>query len=116
MVEKYTNIHAVQLGLGGAYSKKRGSNGAIYRQWQEEESDHDVHIDEAMSRHHYLQIKWCVKLNNNETTPKRGEENYDPDHKFDLVWDVLTHNTNAITKYTCLDVVGDETSWGHQGF
>ena len=69
-----------------------------------------------MSHHRYLQIKWCVKLNNNETTPKRGEENYDPDHKFDLVWDVLTHNTNAITKYTCLDVVGDETSWGHQGF
>eukprot|EP00957_Ditylum_brightwellii_P015729 1186195-Ditylum_brightwellii.AAC.1 len=57
-----------------------------------------------------------IILNNNETTPKRGEENYDPAHKLDLIWDVLTHNTNAITKHACLDVVGDETIWGHQGF
>eukprot|EP00957_Ditylum_brightwellii_P000922 74087-Ditylum_brightwellii.AAC.2 len=92
-VKKYTNIYAAQLGLGGAYSKKsehikmeelvqwngiilcdgarRGSNGAIYRWWQEEGSDHDVHIDKAMSHHCYLQMKWCAKLNNNETTPKR---------------------------------------------
>eukprot|EP00957_Ditylum_brightwellii_P042035 3183550-Ditylum_brightwellii.AAC.1 len=93
-----------------------GSNGAIYRWWQEEGSGYDVHIDEAMSHHCHLQIKWCVKLNNNETTPKRGEDNYDPAQKLNLFWDVLTHNTNVITKHTCLDVVGDETSWGHQGF
>eukprot|EP00957_Ditylum_brightwellii_P054593 4136687-Ditylum_brightwellii.AAC.1 len=81
--EKYTNIYAAQLGLGGAYLKKfkhikieelmqwdgiilhdgvrGGSNGVIHRWWQEEGSDHDVHINEAMSHHCYLQIKWCVK-------------------------------------------------------
>eukprot|EP00957_Ditylum_brightwellii_P077142 5862664-Ditylum_brightwellii.AAC.2 len=75
-VEKYTDIYAAQLGLGGAYSKKfehinieelmqwdriilcdsvrGGLNGAIYRWWQEEGSDYNAHIDEAMSHHHYL--------------------------------------------------------------
>eukprot|EP00957_Ditylum_brightwellii_P202118 15328689-Ditylum_brightwellii.AAC.1 len=53
-----------------------------------------------MDHHHYLQIKWCMKLNNNATTSKR---------------DVLTHNTNAITKHAALDIAGDETSCGHQG-
>eukprot|EP00957_Ditylum_brightwellii_P105731 8063465-Ditylum_brightwellii.AAC.2 len=137
-VEKYTIIYTAQRGLGGTYSKKfkhikieelvqwdgiilcngvrGGLNGAIYRWWQEEGSDHDVHIEEEMCHHHHLQIKWCMKLNNNETTPKRGEENYDLAHKFDLIWDMLTHNTNSITKHAALDAIGDETSWGHEGF
>eukprot|EP00957_Ditylum_brightwellii_P034701 2630448-Ditylum_brightwellii.AAC.1 len=49
-------------------------------------------------------------------TLKGGEENYELACKFDLIWDVLTHNTNVITKHAYLDVVGDETCWGHQGF
>eukprot|EP00957_Ditylum_brightwellii_P149344 11373891-Ditylum_brightwellii.AAC.1 len=28
----------------------------------------------------------CYKLNNNETTPKRGKENYDPAYKFSYLW------------------------------
>jgi hypothetical protein len=33
-----------------------------------------------------------------------------------MIFDVLVHNTNAITKKACLDLCGDESTWAHQGY
>eukprot|EP00957_Ditylum_brightwellii_P209946 15364397-Ditylum_brightwellii.AAC.2 len=61
-----------------------GSGGAIHCQWQEG-ADYDLYIDEHMKHCHFLQIKCCYKLNNNEAMPKRGEESYGPGYKFDYL-------------------------------
>jgi hypothetical protein len=57
-----------------------------------------------------------MKLNNNQAFPKRGEEGYNPAFKFDMIYDVLNSNLNAITKYAKADQCGDKTAWGHGGY
>ena len=52
-----------------------------------------------------------IKLCNNETAPKNGEEGYNPAYKFDMLWNVMVHNVNAITKDAELDLCGDETTY-----
>ena len=56
---------------------KGGSDGAIYRRWQNSE-DMDGTIIDAMTYRRFLQIKQTMKLCDNQTCPKRGEEDYDP--------------------------------------
>jgi hypothetical protein len=55
-------------------------------------------------------------LCNNETAPKRGEPDYNPAYKYDMLYNVLIENLNAITEEAELDLCGDETLWGHGGF
>ena len=52
-----------------------------------------------------------IKLCNNETAPKNGEEGYNPAYKFDMLWNVMVHNVNAIMKDAELDLCGDETTY-----
>jgi hypothetical protein len=136
-VERFSNIYAFSIGLGGSYGHtfktitldelvrfdgvvvrdgvRGGSNGALYRRWMEC-ADHDDEIDQSMRHGRWLQIKRVVKLCNNDGVPKRGEEGYDPAYKYDMLWDVIFANVNAITKHAELDLCGDETTWGHGGF
>ena len=95
-----------------------GSNGAILRRFdtRKDNASFDADIYNAMYKTRWLELKRTVKLCNNLTSPKRGEVGYDPAYKYDMIYDVLVHNTNAITKYAGLDLCGDETSWAHQGF
>jgi hypothetical protein len=44
-------------------------------------------------------FKRVMKLKNNQTSRKRGEEGYNPAFKFDLVYDCVISNLNAVTKY-----------------
>ena len=44
------------------------------------------------------------------------EANYNPASKFDLPFDVMCHNCNAITKYADENQTVDETTWGHAGY
>ena len=76
--------------------------------------DHD--IASSMTLTHIRQIKGVIKLNNNITTPKRGEPGYDPAHKFARIYNVIVHNTNTITKTADLDLCGDESTWGFMGY
>jgi hypothetical protein len=69
-----------------------------------------------MQHSRWLQSKRTLKLNNNEKTPKKGETGYEPAHKFDYLWKTIVHNVNAVTKQAYLNLTGDETSWGHQGW
>ena len=99
--------------LGGAYSKKfanitidklvkwdgivvkdgvrGGTEGEIFRRWVEDCANYDGYVDAAMRHARFLQIKRCIKLNNNEATPKCGELGYDPAYKYNFIWDILVH-------------------------
>ena len=56
-----------------------------------------------------------LKLNDNDKSIQRGEEGYDPAHKFDLIFNTITHNFNAIIKNDSTDLVLDKTTWGRGG-
>jgi hypothetical protein len=136
-VEGFTNSYAYSIGLGGSYGHRfksidlhelvhfdgvvvrdgvrGGSNGALYRRWMDG-ADQDELIAESIHHCRWLQIKRCIKLCNNETAPKRGEPDYDPAYKYDMLYNVLIENLNAITEEAELDLSGDETTWGHGGF
>ena len=136
-VEGFTNSYAYSIGLGGSYGHKfkpvdldelvrfdgvvvrdgvrGGSNGALYRRWADG-ADHDEFTRESIRHCRWLQIKRVIKLCNNETAPKRGEPGYDPAYKYDMIYDTLIENLNAITEEAELDLCGDETTWGHGGF
>jgi len=64
-----------------------------------------------MTATRWLEIKRSIKLNNNLTAFQRGEEGYDPACKYDYIFDVVVHNTNALTLKACLDLCGDESTW-----
>ena len=68
----------------------------------------------SMTRWH--QIKCILKLNNNDTSKKKGEKGYNPSYKYDLIYDVIVSNVRAMTKFGELDLTGDETSWPFQGY
>ena len=93
-----------------------GGNGALYRRWMANTSCSDAITQNAMSRNRWNSLKRIYKLNNNDVDKKRGEEGYDPTSKYDLIYDVLTSNVRCLTKYADLDLTGDETTWGFQGF
>ena len=94
-----------------------GSKGAILRRFDKRSTNtsYDEHIDKAITKTRWLEMKRVAKLNNNVAAKKRGEEGYDPAYKYDYVFDTLVHNTNALTLYAELDQCGDETSYAHEG-
>lgn len=136
-VEKCTTVYAADLGLFGSYGHdfksvqvpelvafdgvvvrdgvKGCSDGAIYRRWSEG-ADFDHQIFDAITFSRWLQIKRVIKLNNNSRDPQCGEPGYNPAYKFDMLYNVIISNTNALSKYAELDQTGDETTWGHGGF
>ena len=89
-----------------------GIFGAIYRRWVDR-SDYNEVIVESINHSHWLQIKRNFKLNNNSTSPKRGEPGYNPAYKFDLLYRTLVCNFNCISRYVDSDQCGDETTWGN---
>ena len=137
MVENWSNIYALDIELGGSYGHefnnvmikelvnfdgvlvkdgvRGGSNGALYRRWQTG-SDMEMSILRSMTFRRFLQIKRVIKLCNNSTAKKRGEEGYDPAYKFDYIWATIVHNINAITKEAELDLCGDESSYATASF
>ena len=137
-VEIYSNLYALQIGLGGSYGHsfkmltldelvhfdgvvirdgvRGGSSGAIHRRWMEGRADYNEQIDKVIRHCRWLQIKRVIKLCDNTKSGKRGDEGYDPAYKYDMLYDVVIKNVNALTKWAELDICGDETTWGHEGF
>ena len=138
-VAKYSNLYKHQTGIGSTYGHvipevvmtecvrfdgclirdgvRGGGDGAIYRRWQENCSHSDVFIQDALSLHRWHQLKRIFKLNNNDTAKKRGEEGYyDPSYKYDMIYRTIVENVLALTKDGELDLTGDETTWGFQGY
>ena len=98
----------------GVLGHKEG--GALYRRWNKYCSDSDEVIQNAMTLERWVQLKRIYKLNNNDTAKSKDEIGYNPAYKYDLIFDVLTSNVRAITKKAELDLTGDETTWGFQGY
>ena len=69
----------------------------MFRCWQQG-ANYDVYIDKYMRHCRCLQNKRCIKLNNNEATPKHDKYGYNPAHKFDFIWRALVNNVNALKK------------------
>ncbi len=61
-------------------------------------------------------IKKYFKLSNNLAEPKRGMPNYDPCSRYDLIYRVMVHNINQVTRRADSDGTIDESSWGFGGY
>ena len=137
-ITKFSNLYRCQKNIGFTYGHKfqeasmvefvkwdgcivrdglrGGGNGAIYRRWLDNTADSDNFCQKAMTLHRWNQLKRIYKLNNNDSSKKRGEPGYDPSYKYDLIYNVMTANVRAITKFGELDLTGDETTWAFGGF
>ena len=138
-VEGYSNAYALsELKMGSTYGHnfraisipelihfdgvvvrdgvKGGTSGAIYRRWIPDGADGCDKVIDLINFSRWLEIKRCLKLNNNLTSKKKGDEGYDPTYKYDFIWNVLFYNINIISKEADLDLCGDETSWAHSGY
>jgi len=91
-----------------------GSKGAMLRRWdccRDDNGCFNKRIYDSMPVSRWLQIKKCIKLNNNMTATKPGDANYDPTQKYDYIYSTIVHNTNVLTKDAGLDQCRDETTW-----
>ena len=73
-------------------------------------------IAKSMTLTRFGEIKRSMKLNFNETAPKRGQPGYNPAYKYDLIYKTMVDNTAAITKYADDNQTVNETTWGHAGY
>jgi hypothetical protein len=138
-VETFSNLYAIQIGLGGSYGHwfknmvldelvwfdgvvihdgvRGGSNGAVHRQWMDC-ADSDMLVQKSMMHTWWLQIKERVmKLNNNQASPKRGEEGCNLAFKFDMLYEVLIMRSWSATSMPLLSMpkkINVETRW-HMG-
>jgi hypothetical protein len=137
-VEAWTQKYATTLGLGGSYGHEfkqvlaqelvhfdaalvrdgvnGGSDGALYRRWQPTSTIFDARIADSITHTRWLQIKRTIKLCDNDSAPKRGENGYDPAYKYDYIYRTIIDNLNSLTERAELDLCGDETTYGHMGF
>eukprot|EP00957_Ditylum_brightwellii_P210743 15365340-Ditylum_brightwellii.AAC.1 len=96
-------------------SVRGGSNGAIYRQWQQGTNYDDV-MAMSMSYIHFLQIKCTRKICNNDSAKKKKEDGYNPAHKYNYIYDTIFPNVNAFTCYVDLDLCGDVATFEHNNY
>ena len=94
-----------------------GSNGNIHRRWKPGNSMFDSYIADAITNTWWRQLKSVYKICLNSCEESQRTSNlYDPAYKFRYIFDVIVHNTNQITEEASLDLCGDETTWGFNGF
>ena len=138
-VERFTNMSKAESGYGGSYGHSwkatngpellrfdgvhvrdgvyGGSKGNLHIRFEEPGSfTRDEDICDALTFTRYTELKRNMKLCHNGSCAKRGEPNYDPAYKYDLIYKTLVHNVNAITKYADENLTVDETTWGFCGF
>lgn len=94
-----------------------GSNGGVLCRFDTRPGNKmcDKDIAKAFTKTRWLQLKRCVKSQNNLTSKKRGEEGCDPAHKCDPIFKSIVNNVNAVTKRASLDACGDEATFAHNG-
>ena len=95
-----------------------GSRGGFLRRFDTRKGNcmFNVNIASAFTRTRWLEMKRCYKLCNNLTAKKKGQPDYEPAYKYDYIWDVICHNTNAITLFAESDLCYDETSFAFNGW
>ena len=137
-VARYTNSYAAMSKRGAGYGHKwestdaaemvrffgipirngslDGKPGSIYNRWDCTSPLFDDLTAKSMTITRWQMIKRNFKLNNNLQSKSKGEEEYDPCHRYDFILKVLVHNTNKVTLRAALDLAVDETTWGYMGF
>ena len=94
-----------------------GQSSTLPARWNQEDPRYDLHMAKNMSASRFKMIKRFFKLNNNLIeTKKKGDDGYDPCAKYDLIYKVLIHNMNYVTRHADLDATIDESTWGFGGF
>ncbi|KAL3936788.1 MAG: hypothetical protein SGARI_002405 [Bacillariaceae sp.] len=95
-----------------------GSKGAFLRRFDSRpgNTSYNATIAEAFTKSRWLEIKRVIKLCNNLTAKKRGQDGYNPAYKYDFIYDVICHNVNALTLIAGLDLCGDETTFAFNGW
>ena len=138
MLERWTAKYAADIGMYGSYThdfktitsvdllhfdaclERSGVigklDGDLYHRWDPKDAAYDHNIANTITYTRFLQIKRAVKLNDNNKSPKRGEEGYDPAYKYDYAFKTICANTNAFTYEAGLDQCGDETTIAHNSF
>ena len=76
----------------------------------------DGAVHDSISYYRFLQIKCTYKLCNNYSSAKKGNPNYNPAYKYDLILKSLVHSCNAMSKSADYDLCGDETTLSHMGY
>ena len=93
-----------------------GKPGSLSCRWKQSDPRYDEIIAISMTYSRFIQLKRYMKLNNNSSEPKRGTNDYNPCSKYDMIFKVLVHNMNYVTKYADLDPSMDESTWGFGGY
>ena len=73
-----------------------GSNGDFYGQWNPNLPMYSPEISQSMTLTRFGEIKSSIKLYNKNAENSRDQEGYKPAYKFDLPYNALVANTNAI--------------------
>jgi hypothetical protein len=103
------------LQFDGIVAMNRNTN--IHDSWcTDNERRYDSLIAATMKHRRFIDLRGLIKLNDNTVQKKRGERGYDPCAKYNMIWDVICHNMNAILNEGGDDICIDETSWSHMGF
>ena len=69
-----------------------------------------------MTATRYCQLKLSLKLCHNNIAPKRGDDDYDPAYKYNLIYKTIVHTCNGVTKYADQNQVIDKSIWEHVGY
>ena len=93
-----------------------GSNGALYERWNPNSPMYSPEISQTMTLTSFGKIKRNINLCNNDTGKSRDQEFYVPTYKFDLPYNSLVANTNAISAKVDENLVIYGSSWPHCGY
>ena len=93
-----------------------GSNGALHCRWKVGTATYNPVVANSILYTCWLQVKQTLKLCDNETAPKRGQDGYEPAYKYNYLFFAIIENLNAVTERAELDLCGDETTYGHMGY
>ena len=129
LVSEYTNLYAIaQLKWDNRYGRKFTHSipneylhldGIISCNLNDQITDnYDINngrrynelIAGTIGVRHVLDLKRALKLCRHYNEKKKTEDGYDPCQKYQLIWDVITHNTLCCMEKGKLNVMIDATS------
>jgi hypothetical protein len=78
------------MGVPVRHGARDGSASSLHRRWLVDDANYDHIIANNINVSRWRQIKGVFKMNNNLTSPGRGQPGYDPAAKFDLIFKPLS--------------------------
>ena len=111
--KEFVNVHGVTVCNG----VKGSTKSAIHHRWMKgsTSTSYDYKIANTMRLTRFGELKCSIKLCHNGSCPQRGQVNYDPAYKFDIIWKTMVHNCNSIILRAKENQTIDEIMWSHSG-